>query len=202
MISREDARKLLGENATDEQVNALLSSIHNEIKEKESQLKDLSDKLTANQSEIDKLKASDAELQKIKESQMTEQERAKALEEQLNAKMSEYNRLTNATKAKAILVGAGISSERADSLVSKFVKDDEQETLDLANDLVAEFNSIKEVTSKEVKDKLSSIDATPKGSNVNPKQEDGTMTWEKFQKLTSEEQNKFQEEHPQEFEAM
>lgn len=201
-MTREDARKLLGENATDEQVNALLSSIHNEIQEKESQLKDLTDKLSANQSEIDKLKASDAELQQIKQSQMTEQEKAKALEEQLNAKMSEYNRLTNATKAKAILVGAGISSERADSLVSKFVKEDEQETLDLANDLVLEFNSLKELTEKQVKDKLSNVDVTPKGSNVNPKADDKTMTWEKFQKLTPEEQSKFQTEHPQEFEAL
>lgn len=201
-MNREQAKKLLGENATDEQVNALLTSVHNEINAKEDEIKSLTDKLTNNQSEIEKLKASDLELQKIKESQMTEQEKAKALQDQLNAQVSEYKRLTNSAKAKSILVGAGISSERADSLVSKFVKDDEQATLDLANEFVAEFNSVKELTEKKVKDDILNTDVTPNGSNVNSKKDDGVMTWDKFQSLSLEEQNKFQSEHPQEFEAL
>lgn len=201
-MNREEAKKLLGENATDEQINALLTSIHNEVSAKNDEIKSLTDKLTNNQSEIEKLKASDLELQKIKESQMTEQEKAKALQDQLNAQVSEYKRLTNSAKAKSILVGAGISNERADSLVSKFVKDDEQATLDLANELVAEFNSLKELTEKKVKDDILNTDVTPNGSNVNSKKDDGVMTWDKFQSLSLEEQNKFQSEHPQEFEAL
>jgi len=201
-MNREQAKKLLGENATDEQVNALLTSIHDEVSAKNDEIKSLTDKLTNNESEIEKLKASDLELQKIKESQMTEQEKAKALQDQLNAQVSEYKRLTNSAKAKSILVGAGISSERADSLVSKFVKDDEQATLDLANEFVAEFNSVKELTEKKVKDDILNTDVTPNGSNVNSKKDDGVMTWDKFQSLSLEEQNKFQSEHPTEFEAL
>ena len=198
-MNREEAKRLLGENATDEQVTNLLNTIHTEISAKDNEIKSLNEKITNGQSELEKLRKSDLELQKIKESQMTEQEKAKALQEQLNAKMSEYQRLTNSAKAKSILVGAGISSERADSLVSKFVRDDEAATLDLANDFVSEFNAVKEQTEKKVKDEMANIDPTPKGSNVNPKADDNIMTFEKFNNLSAEEQDKFATEHPDEF---
>lgn len=200
-MNREQAKKILGENATDEQINALLTSIHNEIATKDDEIKSLNDKLTLNLSEIEKYKASDLELQKIKQSQMTEQEKAEEMKKQLQAEMSKYNKLNNSVKAKAILVGAGISSENADNLVSKFVKEDEQATLDLANSFVAEFNSMKELTEKKVKDELSNINVKPSGSNVNPKTSD-IMTWEKYQTLTPEEQAKFATEHPDEFESL
>lgn len=198
-MNRDEARKLLGENATEEQVTNLLNTIHTEISAKDNEIKSLNEKITNGKSELERLRASDLELQKIKESQMTEQEKAKALQEQLNAKMSEYQRLTNSAKAKAILVGAGISSERADSLVSKFVRDDEAATLDLANDFVSEFNAVKELTEKKVKDEMANIDPTPAGSNVNPKANDNVMTFEKFSNLSAEEQDKFATEHPDEF---
>lgn len=198
-MNRDEARKLLGESATEEQVTNLLNTIHTEISAKDNEIKSLNEKITNGKSELERLRASDLELQKIKESQMTEQEKAKALQEQLNAKMSEYQRLTNSAKAKAILVGAGISSERADSLVSKFVRDDEAATLDLANDFVSEFNAVKELTEKKVKDEMANIDPTPAGSNVNPKANDNIMTFEKFSNLSAEEQDKFATEHPDEF---
>lgn len=198
-MNRDEARKLLGESATEEQVTNLLNTIHTEISAKDNEIKSLNEKITNGKSELERLRASDLELQKIKESQMTEQEKAKALQEQLNAKMSEYQRLTNSAKAKAILVGAGISSERADSLVSKFVRDDEAATLDLANDFVSEFNAVKELTEKKVKDEMANIDPTPAGSNVNPKANDNVMTFEKFSNLSAEEQDKFATEHPDEF---
>lgn len=198
-MTREEAKKLLGENATEEQVTNLLNTIHTEISAKDNEIKSLNEKITNGKSELERLRASDLELQKIKESQMTEQEKAKALQEQLNAKMSEYQRLTNSAKAKSILVGAGISSERADSLVSKFVRDDEAATLDLANDFVSEFNAVKELTEKKVKDEMANIDPTPAGSNVNPKANDNVMTFEKFSNLSAEEQDKFATEHPDEF---
>jgi len=133
---------------------------------------------------------------------MTEQEKLVAQQKVLEKQMQDYKKLTNSVKAKSVLVGAGISEENANNLVSKFVKEDEQATLDLANAFVSEFNSIKELTEKKVKDDLASIDVTPKGGNVNSKAEDSTMTWDKFQNLSPEEQNKFQSEHPDEFESL
>lgn len=88
--------------------------------------------------------------------------------------------------------------EKADSLVSKFVKEDEQATIDLANEIVQELSDMKAATEKKVKDDLSNVNVNPTASNVNPKTDD-LMTWDKFTKLSSEEQNKFQEEHPEEF---
>lgn len=201
-MTRDDARKILGDGATEEQVTSLLNSIHNEVAEKDKQIKTLSETILNDKGEIDRLKASDDELQKIKQAQMTEQEKLVAQQKDLEKQMQNYKKLANSVKAKSVLVGAGISEENANNLVSKFVKEDEQATLDLANAFVSEFNSIKELTEKKVKDDLASIDVTPKGGNVNPKAEDNTMTWEKFQNLSPEEQSKFQSEHPDEFESL
>ena len=128
---------------------------------------------------------------------MTQEQLLEQKQKDLEAKISSANKLANSIKAKSILIGAGISSERADVLVNKFVREDEQATLDLANDFVTELNSIKETTAKQVKDELSNIDVTPKGGNVNPKAE--TMTLDKFYSMSAEEQNLFIEEHPDEF---
>lgn len=198
-MTREDVKKLLGENATDEQVTNLLNAVHTEINAKDNEINNLNNTIKSNNTEIANLKKSDDELRQIKESQMTEQEKAKELQDQLNAQMSTYKKLSNSVKAKSILVGAGISGEKADSLVSKFVKEDEQATIDLANEIVQELSDMKAETERQVTEKLSNVNVTPTASNVNNKAEDGVMTWDKFKTMSSEEQNKFQEEHPEEF---
>lgn len=197
-MTREDAKKLLGENATDEQVTALLNSVHSEIEAKNTQINDLQTKLNTSTNRVNELSGFEEELKKIKEGQMTKEQLIEQKERELEAKINATNRLQNSIKAKSILVGAGISSERADVLVNKFVKEDEQATLDLANDFVAELNTVKELTAKQVKDDLSKVDITPGGSNVNPKVP-VEMTLEKFSEMSVEEQNKFVEEHPDEF---
>lgn len=196
-MTREDAKKLLGENATDEQVTALLNSVHTELSAKDTQINDLQTKLTNSTNRVTELTGYEAELKQLKESQMTQEQLLEQKQKDLEAKISSANKLANSIKAKSILIGAGISSERADVLVNKFVREDEQATLDLANDFVTELNSVKEMTAKQVKDELSNIDVTPKGGNVNPKAE--TMTLDKFYSMSAEEQNLFIEEHPDEF---
>lgn len=199
-MNREKAKEILGENATEEQVTALLNSIHTELEAKDTQIKELNTQLTNSTNKIGELTGYEAELKKIKESQMSEQEKFEQQKAELQAKLSATSKLANSIKAKSILIGAGISSERADSLVNKFVKEDEQATLDLANEFVEEINAVKELTTKQVKDNLSKLDVTPSGSNVQPSKTGGdTMTMEKFSSLSAVEQNKFVEEHPDEF---
>lgn len=199
-MTRETAKKLLGENATDEQVTALLNSVHTELDAKDSQIKELTTQLSNSTSKIGELTGYEAELKKIKESQMSEQEKFEQQKAELQAKLSATNKLSNSIKAKSVLINAGIPSKRAETLVNKFVKDDEQETLDLANEFVNEINSVKELTAKQVKDDLSKLDVTPSGSNVQPSKAGGdVMTMEKFNALSAVEQNKFVEEHPDEF---
>lgn len=200
-MTREDAKKILGENATDEQITSLLNSVHTELQEKDNTILDLQTKLTNSSNKVNELTGYEEELRKIKESQMTEQEKIAQKEKELASKISDTSKLANSIKAKSILIGAGISNERADILVKKFVKEDEAETLELAQEFVNEFNSIKETTTKKVTEELSNIDVTPNGSNVNPKT-DKIMTWDKFCSMSSDEQNKFQEEHPDEFENL
>lgn len=199
-MKREEAKKLLGENATDEQVTALLNSVHTELEAKDSQIQKLTTELSNSTTKIGELTGYEAELKKIKESQMSEQEKFEQQKAELQAKISATNKLSNSIKAKSILLNAGISSERAEALVNKFVKDDETETLDLANEFVNEINQVKELTAKQVKDDLSKLDVTPSGSNVQPtKTGNDIMTMEKFNSLSAVEQNKFVEEHPDEF---
>ena len=76
-MTREDAKKLLGENATDEQVTNLLNAFHNEVKEKDDQITSLNDQISKNNTEIANLKKSDDELKQIKQSQMTDEQKAK-----------------------------------------------------------------------------------------------------------------------------
>ena len=115
--------------------------------------------------------------------------------------LAEKNRMAdlrlNSIEAKSILIGAGVSDAEAEALVASIVKENKDETLKAANLLAAQFNSIKENTAKRTKEELSNIDIKPNPSNKVVDSE--TMTRAKFFKLSQAEQNKFAEEHPDEF---
>ena len=59
---------------------------------------------------------------------------------------------------------------------------------------------MKDETIKKTKEELANVDVKPQISNVDNANE--TMTWDKFQNLSQEEQNKFADEHPDEFANM
>lgn len=200
-MTREEAKKILGENATDEQITNLLNAYHTEVNAKNDTINDLTNKLNNSQKKIETLTNIEKEFNDLKKSQMSEQELIEQQKKELAEQISSNKKFGNSIKAKSILVGAGISSERADELVGKFVKEDEQATVDLANDFVQEINSIKELTAKQVKDNLANNDLRPNPSNIQPN-DDKKMTWDKFQKLSLTEQDKFQKEHPEEFNAL
>lgn len=204
-MTREQAKKILGENATDEQITNLLNSLHTELEGKDKTITDLTEQLSNSQNKVTELTSVADELKQLKESQMTAQEKVEEQKKELAIKLSEASKLVNATKAKSILIGAGVSNERAEKLVNKFVKEDEQATIDLANDFVSELNTVRETTTKEVKENLSKLDLRPEGSNVNKPEGDNAdkaMDWEKFQGLSGDEQSKWADEHPDEFNAL
>ena len=94
---------------------------------------------------------------------------------------------------KEILAGIPLTDE----IINSLVRDDEQATITNATNLKAQIESLKTETDKKVREELANIDLKPSISNV--PQDGGAMTWEKFEGMTIDEQNKFAEEHPDEF---
>ena len=196
-MSREQAKALLGENATDEQINALLNKFHEEQKE-------LKDQIATMEKDNSNLKTKNAELQgyktkidEIEREKMSEAEKIQLSKEEWAEKNRMADLRLNSIEAKSILIGAGVSDAEAEALVASIVKENKDDTLKAANLLAAQFNSIKENTAKRTKEELSNIDIKPNPSNKVVDSE--TMTREKFFKLSQSEQNKFVEEHPDEF---
>lgn len=187
-MTREEAKKLLGENATDEQVNALLNKVHENDSAYKKQIEDLKTQ-NSRYSDYDTIKQ---QLDEINKAKMTEQERLDAREKEIVEKERSVNRLYNTAKAKEILASYNVSNELLESIIS----DDAEKTIKNASNLASQIDAIKEATEKATKESLMNVNATP---DVKDATTSDVMTWDKFQTLSSEEQNKFATEHPEEF---
>lgn len=196
-MNREEARKILGEGATEEQITNLLNSWHIQesakVKELESQVNDLTQQ-NNKYSDYDTIKH---QLEEINKANMTEQEKLEQMKKETEMNLKNSRIIVNTAKAKEILAGLDLE----DDLIKLVVSDDEIKTIDSANKLKAKFDSQKDIVAKQTKETLMSADLKPSISNVNPN-EDNVMTLEKFSGLTAEEQNKWIEEHPQEFQNL
>lgn len=188
-MTREKAKQILGEGASEEQVTAFLNTFHSELKAKEAQISDLNSKLNS-QSDYDELKK---KLDDIEKANMTEQEKLENMKKEYEKNLYESKMIVNKAKATEILAGLNIS----DDIINSLVRDDEQATLTNANNLKAQIESMREETIKKTKEELATLDVKPNISNVSQNNEG--MTWEKFSKMSQEEQNKFASENPEEF---
>ena len=99
-------------------------------------------------------------------------------------------------KVKEILAGYDIE----DGIIDSFVTDNEEVSINGANLFKNRLDTIIANTTKKVQDSIASIDVRPNASN-NPNQ-DAAMTFEKFSQLSAAEQEKFINEHPQEFQNL
>jgi len=188
-MDREKARKILGEEATEEQITNLLNSWHLDenakVKELEEQINSLT--ATANKySDYDEIKK---QLDDINKANMSEQEKLEAQKKEIESNLKQSRIIVNTAKAKEILAGLDLDDE----LISLVVSDDADKTISSANKLKAKFDSQKENVAKETKESLINIDLTPSISNVN--QNEG-MTLDKFGNMSAEEQNKWLQENP------
>lgn len=188
-MDREKARKILGEEATEEQITNLLNSWHLDenakVKELEEQINSLT--ATANKySDYDEIKK---QLDDINKANMSEQEKLEAQKKEIETNLKQSRIIVNTAKAKEILAGLDLDDE----LISLVVSDDADKTIASANKLKAKFDSQKENVAKETKESLINIDLTPSISNVN--QNEG-MTLDKFGNMSAEEQNKWLQENP------
>ena len=191
-MTREEAKKILGEGATEEQVTNLLSNYHDVEKSNKEEINSL--KAQLNQySDYEDIKK---QLDEVKQANMTEQERLAKDKEETARNLAESKIIVNTAKAKDILAGLNVS----DSIIAKLVSEDENATLTSVNELKTMLETQKENVAKATKESLVNLDLKPDLSNV--PQGDEKMTFDKFATLSAEEQEKFINEHPQEFENL
>lgn len=188
-MTREKMKEILGEGATDEQVSAILNAFHSDMDAKEKEINSLNSKLQ-NQKDYDAIKK---QLDDINKANMSEQEKIEEQKKEIEKNLRESKIIVNTAKAKEILAGLSLSDE----IINSLVRDDEEATINNANNLKTQIESLKAETDKKVREELANIDLKPSISNV--PQDGGAMTWDKFEGMTIEEQNKFAEEHPDEF---
>lgn len=192
-MNREKAREILGENATEEQITNLLNQWHIDesakVKDLESKVNNLINE-KSKYSDYDSIKK---QLDDINKANMTEQEKLEQMKKETENNLKNSRIIVNTAKAKDILAGLNVS----DTIISKLVSDDETSTINSANELKTMLETQKEQIAKQTKESLVTQNIQPTISNV-PQQSD-VMTMDKFMQLSADEQNKFMEEHPQEF---
>jgi hypothetical protein len=194
-MNREMAREILGENATEEQITNLLNQWHidesSKIKELENQVNDLS-KQNKKYSDYDEIKA---KLDEINKANMTEQEKMEEQRKEIATNLSNSRKIYNKAKAMEILAGENVDEKIIDSLVT----DNLETTLATINALKTNLTAIKDGVAKNTKESLTTLDLTPTMTNV---PQNDVMTMDKFMDLTAEEQDKFVNEHPTEFQNL
>jgi len=191
-MTREEARKILGEEATEEQVTNLLASFHGIEKTKNDEINSLKAQLSE-KSDYDDLKK---KLDDINKANMTEQQKLDQMLKEAEADRKLAKLEVSRAKAKSILAEVNITDEQIEDLVS----DNLEETIAKANRWKDTITNLKDTVAKETKESLVNLDLKPDLSNV--PQGDDVMTIEKFNNLSAIEQEKFINEHPQEFENL
>lgn len=189
-MSRDEAKKILGEGATEEQITNFLNNYHlnenSKIKELEKQLNDLKNENTK-YSDYDSIKS---QLDEINKAKMTEQEKLDADKKLTAQKLKEANIICNTAKVREVLAGENIS----DDLIKNLVSDDEGTSLANARALKQTLVDLKESVAKQTKETLVNADLKPSISNVNPNED--AMTLDKFSNMSADEQNKWLQENP------
>ena len=189
-MKREEVKKILGEDATEEQITNYLNVYHTIEQEKNKEISELKAQLNKF-NDYDDIKK---QLDEINKANMSEQEKLENMKKEYEKNLHDSKIIVNKAKAQQILAGLDIS----DDIINSLVVEDEAQTTQNATNLASQINTIKEAVVKQTKEELNALDVKPNISNVDPNK-DNTMNWDKFTQLSQEEQSKFQMEHPEEF---
>lgn len=188
-MTREKAKEILGVDATEEQITSFLNNFHTIEKEKNDKIQELNDKLL----KMGDYEESKRKLQEIEREKLSEQEKIDLLKKETEKNVKESKIILNTAKAKVILAGLDLD----DDFISTIVSDDLEKTVANAEKLANKFNVVKEQTVLKTKEEIATLDVKPTITNVDPN--NNGMTWDKYTKLSEEEQSKFAQEHPTEF---
>lgn len=188
-MNRDDIRKILGEGASEEAITNLLNSFHNAEKTKNDEINSLKEQ-NNKYSDYDSLKQ---QLDEINKAKMTEQEKIEADRKEAAQKLKDARIICNTAKVKEILAGEQID----ESLLKNLVNEDEDLSIKNAMALKQTLTSLKDSVAKQTRESLATVDLTPNINDANPSND--VMNMDKFMNLSAEEQNRFIQEHPDEF---
>ena len=94
-MTREKAKQILGDGASEEQVTEFLNTFHSELREKEKEISNLNSKLNS-QSDYDELKK---KLDDIEKANMTEQEKLANMQKEAENNLKQSKMIVNKAKA-------------------------------------------------------------------------------------------------------
>ena len=190
-MTRDEAKKILGESATEEQITNFLNNYHlNE----NAKMKELQDQLNVLKSENSKYSDYDtikSKLNEIEQASMTEQQKLDQMKQETEKNLRESRIIVNTAKAKEILAGENIDEKLIESLVD----DNLDNTIAKATMFKQTLTNIKDSVAKQTKESLVNADLKPTIPNVNPN-ENVIDSFEKFANLSAEEQDKWLQENP------
>ena len=193
-MTRDEAKKILGEGATEEQVTNLLNSFHNAEKSKNDEIANLKNQM-AQYSDYDAIKK---QLDDINKANMTEQEKLEEKKRETENNLRESRIIVNKAKAKEILAGEEIDEE----IISSLVTDNLDATIAKATKMKQTLTALRDSVTKKTKEDLTNANIDPNLSNVNPNKDDAPMTFEKFSNLSIAEQEKWMEANPGELDNL
>lgn len=196
-MSREDIKKMLGENATDEQITAVLNTIHSEKAKADKLEAQLNAKSVADEENAKTMKELQEKLNKFEKEKMSEAERLEAEKKEIAKNLANSRMILAKAKAQEILSQVGITD---DDIIETVTNDNLDTTIARATALANKFKTVTEETAKKTKEELANLDIKPTQTNI--PQGDDVMTLDKFQNLSADEQEKFINEHPEEFEKL
>lgn len=190
-MSREEVKKMLGENATDEQVTVVLNSIHQEKSRADDLQKQLNAQNMVNQEVESKYKELENKLGELEKEKMTEAEKLQLKEKEIEKNLAESRKTLSKAKAQEILSQVGITDEE---IIKTVVSDNIDNTIASATILANKFKFVQEETVKKTKEELANLDIKPAPSNVSQGEEG--MTLDKFFNMSAQEQEKLISENP------
>lgn len=189
-MTRDDIKKILGEGATEEQITNTLNALHNQT----NALKQELETVKANQSKYSDYDDIKKQLDDINKANLTREEQMALKEKEIEEKLRSAKLTSSKAKVMEVLAGRDIDEELIDSIVGE----DEAISIAKAQKLATKLDNLIAYTKKKTEEELANLNVKPNLPNTDPNT-DGTMSWDKFSKLSVEEQNKFATEHPDEF---
>ena len=192
-MKRED---LLAKGFTEEQVTEILNMHHNESLQVNKENERLKGELASANEKVASYSNMEQEYNAFKQSQMTEQEKIEAMKQEIAKNLAMSKRVANEAQAKTIL--AQVGGDIDEIVLSSIVSEDSEKTIANANALVNLIKAKEEETVKKTRENIQNLNILPNPSNV-PSGEKMIKTFDDFDKLSYDEQVKFAEEHPEEF---
>lgn len=189
-MTRDDIKKILGEGATEEQITNTLNALHNQT----NALKQELETVKASQSKYSDYDDIKKQLDDINKANLTREEQMALKEKEIDERLRSAKLTSSKAKVMEVLAGRDIDEELIDSIVGE----DENISIAKAQKLATKLDNLIADTKKKTEEELANLNVKPNLPNIDPNN-DGVMSWEKYTKLSVEEQNKFATEHPDEF---